>query len=51
MHTHLLSAALHVHSISPYFLVANAVGAVVQVTRLYNSGVERLKNEEDWPRM
>ena len=32
-----------------YFLVANAAGAAVQITWLYNSGVERLKNEEDWP--
>ena len=48
MHTHLLSAAFHVHFVSPYFLVANAVGAARQITRLYNSGVERLKNEEDW---
>ena len=47
MHTNLLSAAFHVHSVSPYFLVANAAGAAVQITRLYNSGVERLKNEED----
>ena len=51
MHTHLLSAAFHVHSLSPYILVANAAGAAVQITRLYNSGVERLKNEEDWPRV
>ena len=26
MHTHLLSAAFHVHYVSPYFLVANAAG-------------------------
>ena len=51
MHTHLLSAAFHVHSLSPYFLVANAAGAVGQITRLYNSGLERLKNEEDWARV
>ena len=51
MHTHLLSAAFHVQSVSLYFLVANAVGATVQITRLYNLGVERLKNEEDWPRV
>ena len=51
MHTHLLSAAFQVHSISPYFLMANAVGVVVQIIRLYNSGVEGLKNEEDWARM
>ena len=48
MHTHLLFAAFHVHSILPYFLVANAAGVAVQITPLYNSGVERLKNEEDW---
>ena len=48
---HLLSAVFQVTSISPYFLVANAVGAAIQITRLYNSGVERLKNEEDWPRV
>ena len=51
MHTHLLSAAFQVHSVSPYFLVANAVGVAVQITRLYNLRVERLKNEEDWPRV
>ena len=51
MHTHLLSAAFHVHSISSYFLVANVVGALGQITQLYNSGVERLKNEEDWARV
>ena len=33
------------------FLVANAVGAAVQITRLYNSNVEQLKNKEDWPRV
>ena len=49
MHTHLLFAAFQVTSISPYFLVANAADVVVQITRLYNSGVERLKYEEDWP--
>ena len=31
--------------------MANAVGAVEQITRLYNSRVERLKNEEDWARV
>ena len=31
--------------------MGNGVGAVVQITRLYNSGVEQSKNEEDWPRM
>ena len=31
--------------------MANVVGAAVQITRLYNSGVEWLKNEEDWPRV
>ena len=51
MHTHLLFAAFHVHSVSPYFLVANAAGATGQITRLYNSGVERLKNKEDWARV
>ena len=51
MHTHLLFAAFHVHSLSPYFLVANAAGAAEQITRLYNSRVERLKNEEDWARV
>ena len=51
MHTHLLSAAFHVHSLSPYFLVANAAGAARQITQLYNSGVEKLKNEEDWARV
>ena len=48
MHTHLLSVAFQVTSVSPYFLVANAVGIAVQITRLYNLGVEQLKNEEDW---
>ena len=51
MHTHLLFATFQVTSVSPYFLVANATGAAIQITRLYNSGVERLKNEEDWPRV
>ena len=27
----------------------NAAGAALQITRLYNSEVERLKEEEDWP--
>ena len=47
----LLSTVFHVHSLSPYFLVANAVGVAGQITRLYNLGVERLKNEEDWARV
>ena len=51
MHPHLLSASFHVRFVSPYFLVANATSAVVQITQLYNSGVERLKNEEDWARL
>ena len=51
MHTHLLFATFHVHFVSPYFLVANAAGAAGQMTWLYNSGVERLKNEEDWVRV
>ena len=51
MHTHLLSASFHVHFVSLYFLVANAAVAVGQITRLYNSGLERLKNEEDWARV
>ena len=29
--------------------MGNAVGAALQITQLYNSGVEQLKNEEDWP--
>ena len=49
MHTHLLSAAFQLTSVSPYFFGGNVAGATVQITRLYNSGVERLKNEEDWP--
>ena len=49
MHTHLLFVAFQVTSISPYFLAGNAVGAALQIIRLYNSGVELLKNEEDWP--
>ena len=36
MHTHLLSAAFQVTSVSPYFLVGNAVGVALQITRLYN---------------
>ena len=51
MHTHLLSATFHVHSLPPYFLVANAAGAAGQITRQYNSEVERLNNEEDWARV
>ena len=51
MYTHLLSAAFQVTFVSPYFLVANATGATVQITRLCNLGVEQLKNEEDWPRV
>ena len=51
MHTHLLFAAFQVTSLSAFSFVGNAVGATVQITRLYNSGVERLKNEEDWARM
>ena len=47
MHPHLLSASFHVRFVSPSFLVANGVVAAGQITRLYNSGVERLKNEED----
>ena len=31
--------------------MANAAGAAEQITWLYNSGVERLKNEEDWAHM
>ena len=31
--------------------MANAAGAAGQITRLYNSGVERLKNEKDWARV
>ena len=31
--------------------MANAAGAAGQITQLYNSGVERLKNEEDWARV
>ena len=48
MHTHLLSAIFQVTFVSPYFLVGNGVGVVVQITWLYNLGVQRLKNEEDW---
>ena len=51
MHTHLLSALFHVHFVSPFFLVANAAVATGQITGLYNSGLERLKNEEDWARV
>ena len=35
-------------SLSPYSFVGNVVGAAIQITRLCNLGVERLKNEEDW---
>ena len=48
MHTHLLCAAFQVAFISPYFLMGNAAGVAVQISRLYNSGMERLKKEEDW---
>ena len=51
MHTHLLSASFHVRFVSPSFLVANAAIVAGQITRLYNSGLERLKNEEDWARV
>ena len=51
MHTHLLSASFHVRSVSPSFLVANGAVAVGQITRLYNSRLEQLKNEEDWARV
>ena len=51
MHTHLLSARFQVSSLSPCSFVGNAAGAAIQITRLYNSGVERLKNEEDWQRV
>ena len=51
MHTHLLSASFHVRSVSPSFLVANGAVVAGQITRLYNSGLERLKNEEDWARV
>ena len=51
MHTHLLFATFQVNFVSPYFLVAHAAGATIEITRLYNSGVERLKNEEDWARV
>ena len=29
--------------------MGNAVGGAVQIIQLYDSGVERLKKEEDWP--
>ena len=48
MHTHLLSTTFQVTFVAPYFLVGNVVVAAVQITWLYNSGVERLKNKEDW---
>ena len=32
MHTHLLSVAFQVTTVSPYFLVANAAGTVVHIT-------------------
>ena len=51
IHTHLLFAVFQVTFVSPYFLVGNAAGATIQIIWLYNSGVERLKNEEDWPRV
>ena len=31
--------------------MGNVVGAAIQITRMYNLSVERLKNEEDCPRM
>ena len=46
---HLLSTAFQGTFVSPYFLVGNAMGAAIQITQLYNSRVERLKKEEDWP--
>ena len=48
---HLLFASFHVRFVSPSFLVANGAVATGQITRLYNSGLERLKNEEDWARV
>ena len=51
MHMHLLSAVFWVTFVSPCFFVDNVVGAAVQITRLYNSGMEWLKNEEIWPRV
>ena len=51
MHTYVLFAAFQVTFVSHYFLVGNVVGATLQITWLYNSGMERFKNEEDWPHM
>ena len=51
MHTHLLFAVFQGTFVSPYFLVANAAVAAGQITWLYNSELERLKNEEDWARV
>ena len=31
--------------------MANAAVAAAQITRLYNSGLRQLKNEEDWARV
>ena len=51
IHTHLFFAMFQVTSVSPYFLVGNVVGATIKITRLYNSRVEQLKKEENWPRV
>ena len=48
---HLLSAVSCVTSVAPCFCVGNGAGALVQITQLYNSRVERLKKEGDWLRM
>lgn len=47
MHMHLVVVVFLVTSISSYSWYV--MGATIQITRLYNSGVEQLKNEEDWP--
>ena len=43
---HCLVGAQHLFYL---FFVVNVVGVAIQITQLYNSRVERLKKEEDWP--
>ena len=47
---HLLSVVFHVTFVFTLFFVGNAMGAAIQITWVYNSGVKWLK-KEDWPRM
>ena len=48
MHTYLLLGVFCVTFVSPFF-VGKVVDVAIQITQLYNLGVEQLKKEEDWP--